>query len=540
MSDQHPLRRYWRVAALVVLVTLSLALVFGVVSFGAVDGPALLNQQDANTTESEYTTLSFGLELAGGTRIQAPLHGHYASGVELNETVDSSDLEQEIGAALDTATPTDVTVYTRADDPESRPAIEVTSRNTSANEFRAALDAQGIEYEGIHDGVTDETRAETIRVLEDKINEAGLSGGTVREVQGTSGEYVLIEVPEERREDVRKVIQERGAVQIDIYYPTGEETDTGERKYKTRTAVLEQGDFKNVGPGKDTRQYGPHVPVVLRDSAADEFETATMETGLATDGGSQCWYEERPNTTEACLVTRVDGKVVYSAGMSPNLAGSIENGEWVKDPQFVLQTNSYTEAQDLSLHLRAGALPAALNTDAGTTTYVSPTQGERFKIAGLMIGLLASLAVALKVYYRYRDIRVAGPMIATALSEVVILLGLAAVIGYPIDLAVIGGFIAVIGTGVDDLIIVANEVLKQGEVTSEKVFQSRFRKAFWVIGAAALTTIVALSPLMYLSLGKLRGFAIFTILGVLVGVLITRPAYGDVLNYLLIDERHDD
>jgi preprotein translocase subunit SecD len=38
-----------------------------------------------------------------------------------------------------------------------------------------------------------------------------------------------------------------------------------------------------------------------------------------------------------------------------------------------------------------------------------------------------------------------------------------------------------------------------------------------------------------LNLGELRGFAIFTILGVLVGVLITRPAYGDILRYLLTD-----
>jgi preprotein translocase subunit SecD len=65
------------------------------------------------------------------------------------------------------------------------------------------------------------------------------------------------------------------------------------------------------------------------------------------------------------------------------------------------------------------------------------------------------------------------------------------------------------------------------------VFNSRFRRAFWVIGAAAATTIVAMSPLMVLSLGDLSGFAIFTILGVLIGVFVTRPAYGDILRRLL-------
>jgi preprotein translocase subunit SecD len=77
--------------------------------------------------------------------------------------------------------------------------------------------------------------------------------------------------------------------------------------------------------------------------------------------------------------------------------------------------------------------------------------------------------------------------------------------------------------------------MSEGEVNSRRVFQSRFRKAFWVIGAAAATTIIAMSPLAVLGLGDLQGFAIFTILGVLVGVLLTRPAYGDILRELLTE-----
>ncbi len=126
-------------------------------------------------------------------------------------------------------------------------------------------------------------------------------------------------------------------------------------------------------------------------------------------------------------------------------------------------------------------------------------------------------------------------MILTALAEVYALLGFAALVNYPIDLAVVAGFIAVVGTGVDDLIIIADEVMSEGDVNSRTVFDSRFRRAFWVIGAAAATTIIAMSPLMVLGLGDLSGFAIFTILGVLIGVLITRPAYGDILRTLLTD-----
>ncbi|PSQ38402.1 preprotein translocase subunit SecD, partial [Halobacteriales archaeon SW_5_70_135] len=161
---------------------------------------------------------------------------------------------------------------------------------------------------------------------------------------------------------------------------------------------------------------------------------------------------------------------------------------------------------------------------------------QRFRLNSLITGIVAVIAVSLVVYFRYGQLRVAAPMVVTALSEVVVLLGFSAAVGYPLDLSVIAGFIAVIGTGVDDLIIIADEVMSEGDVNSRRVFDSRFRKAFWVIGAAAATTIIAMSPLAVLSLGDLQGFAIVTILGVVVGVTITRPAYGDILRRLTTGE----
>jgi preprotein translocase subunit SecD len=40
-------------------------------------------------------------------------------------------------------------------------------------------------------------------------------------------------------------------------------------------------------------------------------------------------------------------------------------------------------------------------------------------------------------------------------------------------------------------------------------------------------------PLALMDLSTLKGFAIITILGVLVGVLVTRPAYGKIIMEIL-------
>jgi preprotein translocase subunit SecD len=442
-------------------------------------------------------------------------------------------VEQNVAAELQNATPADVIARQTA---ANEGTVEVTVENVTMAELREALTGAGYAYTSVEDGVTETTRQETVDVLQNKINEAGLSGGTVQQVTTTTGQnFILIEVPNQDRSDVLDLVGERGTVVISAYYPVEQ---NGTTTYESRE-ILQQDDFQSIGTATDGRT-GPFVPVTVKSGAAEDFEQDVVETGIAQQGGTTCTYEENPNGTEACLLLVVNGDVVNAFGMSPGLAESMRSGEWANAPSFQLQTRNLSEAQQVAINLRAGALPAKLDLsgpDGGTSSYVSPSQGADFKTNSLITGIVAVLAVSGVVFLRYNQVRVAAPMVVTALSEVVILLGFAAGIGYPLDLSVIAGFIAVIGTGVDDLIIIADEVVGQGGVGSRRVFESRFRKAFWVIGAAAATTIIAMSPLAVLSLGDLQGFAIFTILGVLVGVLVTRPAYGDILRALTTKNR---
>lgn len=538
MSNYKQLiKNYGRIVLALILVVASITLIFGV-------GGIATSDTVAGQASEQTTNLRFGLQLEGGTRIQAPLYGVTAEKTSVEPTDNTAQIERDIANHLDGVASTNVNVITSQDSanlsgqqqqPNRVTHIEVTSKNVTQDQLASALAEENIQYETLRTGVTEQTRNQMVKVINNKINEAGLSGGTARTVRTTSGNYhLLIEVPGESREDVINVLQDRGSVRIDIYYPVDK---NGTTEYETRQAVLEQGDFQQIGTAQESSQYGPHLPVTLTQSAAEDFRTATQETGMVP-GGSSCAYQDAPDSTGACLLTKVDGEVVYSAGMSPSLANSIDSGEWTNNPSFILQTRNMSEAQALSLHLQAGELPTSINFEEGSIITVTPTQGEEFKMGSLLIGLAALFAVSLKVFARYRDPKIVLPMVVVSLSEVTILAGFATLVGYPIDLSVVGGFIAVIGTGIDDLIIVANEVLQKGDVNSNRVFRTRFKKAFWVIGAAALTTIVALSPLIAFGLGQLAGFAIFTIVGILVGVFITRPAYGDFLNYILINEDH--
>ena len=47
------------------------------------------------------------------------------------------------------------------------------------------------------------------------------------------------------------------------------------------------------------------------------------------------------------------------------------------------------------------------------------------------------------------------------------------------------------------------------------------------------TVVAAMIPLLWVGAGTLRGFAIVTIIGVTIGVFITRPAYARIVEVLL-------
>jgi preprotein translocase subunit SecD len=125
-------------------------------------------------------------------------------------------------------------------------------------------------------------------------------------------------------------------------------------------------------------------------------------------------------------------------------------------------------------------------------------------------------------------------MVGTSISEIIMILGVAALIKWQLDLSSIAGIIASIGTGIDHLIIITDEVLYEGKIPSTmSAFSSRIGKAFVIIIGAASTNIIAMAPLVVMGFGTLKGFAITTIIGVFIGVIVARPVYGVVIKELL-------
>ena len=227
----------------------------------------------------------------------------------------------------------------------------------------------------------------------------------------------------------------------------------------------------------------------------------------------------------------LDNVTVFSAPLDPALAKELLT-------QNVQRLSASTgsgsvgmnQAQNLEIHLRAGALP--IDVQVANFGQVSAPLGEYFKFMSFIAGILALLTVGLVIYLRYREPSIVLPMVGTNFAEVIILLGIARFV-QQLDLASIAGLIAVVGTGIDQLVVITDEVLHEGKVPSPALYLKRLTRALAIILVAAGTVVFAMLPLALMDLSTLKGFAFITILGVLIGVAITRPAYGKIIMAIL-------
>ncbi|MFZ3168858.1 MAG: preprotein translocase subunit SecD [Candidatus Methanoperedens sp.] len=381
-------------------------------------------------------------------------------------------------------------------------------KTVTQDELNAVLKPVDGKVNSFKVGVSSDTREETKRILESKLNNLGMKEIPIRTV---GDDYILIDLAGVDITTAKDIAAKPGKFEIRIQV-NGNVTEH----------VLYGTEITPGLPEKQTNDQWA-VTFTLSNAGAAALRDAAIQYGAVTN----------PSAHE--LIMLLDENEVYSAPLSPELARNIQSV-----PQKGLSATTgvgdegQRKANELQIHLRAGALP--VKVDVIGAGEVSAELGSRFKSQVLIAGLIALILVAIVVSLRYKQPNIVIPMLSTSFSEVIIILGFTVLVGFQLDLPTIAGIIAVIGTGIDHLIIITDEVLAGGAMPPDKVYRSRLTKAFAIIFSAAATVLVAMSPLLIMGFGALRGFAVITIVGVLIGVFIARPAYAEVIQGMLVED----
>src|ERR1039457_777414 len=256
-----------------------------------------------------------------------------------------------------------------------------------------------------------------------------------------------------------------------------------------RAAVVEGTDFRDAQPSSDVNGR-PDIHFTLTTEAGERFYkyTSAHSKGSADPGS---------------MAIVLDNKVREVATIDSSIRdnGEIEGG-------FTKQ-----QADDLSLMLRTGALPASITYLE--TRSVGPTLGAASIHQGVIAAIVGMLAVMvfMLVYYRGAGINADLALIL----NLVILLGFMGITGNVLTLPGIAGFILTIGMGVDSNVLIferIREELRAGKTAAASV-QQGFGHAWVTIVDTHVTTIVSAAILFIFGTGPVRGFAVTLTFGLL-------------------------
>lgn len=404
---------------------------------------------------------------------------------------------------------------------------QITVENIPTSKIKTGLDLSGGARALVKAENMTLSRAEIddlVTITSNRLNTFGIADVTVRPVSDLSGNnFMLIEVAGASPADLRNLISKQGKFEAKIGNSTlfigGEEDIT----YVARTG--DQSGIYTCADYQGGKLCNFRFAISLSEKAAKRH--ANITSGLGIDPANPEYLDQK-------LDLYLDEKLVDSLYIGKELKGSETtqiaiSGSGTGSTQNEAYETATNNMKQLQTVLITGSLPYKLEIVKLDT--ISPTLGREFTKNILILAIIVFFAVSVTLFVKYRRIKITLAVILTLFSEAFITLAIAALIKWNLDAPSIAGIIAGMGTGVNDQILILDEA------TSDKKssLKERIKNAFFVIMSAFSLVVVAMLPLFWAGAGMLKGFALTTIIGVSVGILITRPAFADIVKLIIKD-----
>jgi preprotein translocase subunit SecD len=375
-----------------------------------------------------------------------------------------------------------------------------------------------------------DTSIETIR---ERIDILGVTEPVIQKY-GLGANQILVELPgESDPARVEEVIQ--STAKLSIHAVTGGPYDTDQAAMQANGGVIPADSMLVRGVGSAgapemvwlVKRVSEVEGTDFRDAqpSQDQNGRPNIRFNLTTEAGDRFYkYTEAHSSTSASpgsMAIVLDNKVREVA--------SIQSA--IRDSGEITGAFTQQQANDLSLMLRTGALPASISYLETRT--VGPTLGLASIHQGVVAAIAGMLAVMvfMLVYYRGAGINADLALVL----NLVILLGFMGFTGSVLTLPGIAGVILTIGMGVDSNVLIferIREELRAGKTAAAAV-QQGFAHAWVTIIDTHVTTIVSAMILFLFGSGPVRGFAVTLAFGLFANlftaVFVSRLIFDTIL-----------
>jgi preprotein translocase subunit SecD len=256
--------------------------------------------------------------------------------------------------------------------------------------------------------------------------------------------------------------------------------------------------------GGDTNRNEPYVALEFNAEGARVFDKVTGE-----------------NVNKRIAI--VLDNVVYSA---PVVRERISGGRASISGSF-----SADEAKDLSIVLRAGALPAPVTVIYNQT--IGPSLGQDSIKKGVYASVLALVIIVAFMIYYYKSSGIIADV--ALLLNLTYLLGIMALFGFTMTLPGIAGIVLTMGMGVDTNVLIferIREELKLGKTVRAAV-DGGYSKALLTVIDAHVTTLITAIVLFIFGTGPIKGFAVTLSTGIIINLFTAVFGSQTIFNWII-------
>jgi|TARA_B110000003_G_scaffold51764_1_gene51028 preprotein translocase subunit SecD len=224
-------------------------------------------------------------------------------------------------------------------------------------------------------------------------------------------------------------------------------------------------------------------------------------------GGARKFGNYTSDNVGSLFAIVLDNEVISA----PQIREAITGGSGQITGNFSVQ-----ESSDLSILLRAGALPAPMRFEEERT--IGPELGQDSIDAGKIACMIAFAAILIFMFLSYGLFGLFANI--ALIINVSLLFGLLSIIGATLTLPGIAGIVLTVGMAVDANVLIFERIKEELKVakTPYRAIELGYERAFSAILDANITTFIAALILFLLGSGPVRGFSITLGLGIITSV----------------------
>lgn len=360
---------------------------------------------------------------------------------------------------------------------------------------------------------------QSVSIVRRRIDEVGVNEPLVAR-QGQ--DRILVELPGVSDPDrIKRLLGSTAKMTFRLVAPEGTQADS-------ETELLPRaengGDERRVPVGRHIEVDGANL---TKASAGQDSRTGEWVVNFGLDSvGAKRFADVSTHHVGEPFAIVLDGKVISA----PVIREPILGGQGQISGNFSAQG-----ANDLSVLLRAGALPAPLNAVEERT--VGPSLGAESIRSGLMAvcaGFILVIGFVIAIYGRF------GIFAAIALlANLALTLAGLSLLEATLTLPGIAGILLALGMAVDANILInersREEARKSGGVIS--ALESGFRRAYRTIVDANATTLIKMLILFIFGAGAVRGFALTISMGIIISMFTAVVLVRLLTSYWLQNKR---